>query len=140
MDTHSLDYSNLEKAVSSLETAITIYESQKENLGAHERDLMRDGVIQRFEYTFELAWKTMKRYLQIYGLEKIDTLSNRELFRVSFEYGLIDDAASWFDYLTDRNQTSHIYDQEIAGDVFISAQNFLADVQFLLNQLKERLR
>jgi nucleotidyltransferase substrate binding protein (TIGR01987 family) len=105
-----------------------------------QRDIMRDGAIQRFEYTFELAWKTIKRYLEMYGLEKVDNLNNRDLFRAGFENGLINDASAWFDYLTDRNQTAHIYDQNIAAEVFDSAKGFLADVKYLLTQLKERVK
>ena len=52
---------------------------------------MRDGVIQRFEYTFELSWKMIKRYLEIYSLEKPDGFTNTELFRMGFEQGLIDE-------------------------------------------------
>jgi nucleotidyltransferase substrate binding protein (TIGR01987 family) len=135
-----LDYSSLEKAVTTLEISLVAYESGKVSMEPEQRDIIRDGVIQRFEYTFELAWKTIKRYLEMYGLEKVDKLNNRDLFRAGFENGLINDASLWFDYLTDRNQTSHIYDQDIAAEVFSSAQSFLSDVKYLLAQLKERVR
>jgi nucleotidyltransferase substrate binding protein (TIGR01987 family) len=140
MTATKLDYSSLEKAINTLETAINSFESRKALMETEERDLMRDGVIQRFEYTFELAWKTIKRYLEMYGLEKVDNLSNRDLFRLGFENGLIKDASPWFDYLADRSQTTHIYDQDVAADVFASAEKFLIDVQYLLDQLKERVR
>ena len=140
MTGNKLDYSSLEKAVTTLETAVTSYKSITGPASPEERDLMRDGVIQRFEYTFELAWKTIKRYLEMYGLEKVDKLTSRDLFRSAFETGLIRDAASWFDYLTDRNQTSHAYDQKVAAEVFGSAEGFLNDARFLLAQLKERVK
>jgi nucleotidyltransferase substrate binding protein (TIGR01987 family) len=140
MPNYKLDYSSLGKAVNTLEVAIHSFDSRKDAMEPEERDLMRDGVIQRFEYTFELAWKTIKRYLEMYGLEKVDTLNSRELFRVGFENGLIRDAARWFDYLTDRNQTSYIYNQDVAADVFASAEEFLTDAKYLLDQLKERIR
>ena len=139
MASAKLDYSNLDKAIHSLEFAVKSFEAQKNTLDREQQDIVRDGVIQRFEYTFELSWKTIKRYLQMYGLENIDKLNSRELFRAGFESGLIKDASVWFDYLTDRNQTSHIYDQNVAADVFDSAGNFLTDAQFLLAQLKERI-
>jgi nucleotidyltransferase substrate binding protein (TIGR01987 family) len=135
-----LDYSNLEKAINTLESAINSYESLKDSVEPEQRDLIRDGIIQRFEYTFELSWKTIKRFLEMYGLEKVDTLNNRDLFRIGFENGLINDPVRWFNYLSDRNQTSHVYDQNIAAVVFSSAQKFLADAQFLLRQLKERVQ
>ena len=140
MPNYKLDYSSFEKTVNTLEVAIHSFDSQKDSMGPEERDLMRDGVIQRFEYTFELAWKTIKRYLEMYELEKADALNNRELFRVGFENGLIRDAARWFDYLTDRNQTRHIYNPDVAADVFASAKDFLTGAQYLLAQLKERLK
>lgn len=135
-----LDYSSLEKAINTLESALKFYESQKNAVGPEQRDLMRDGVIQRFEYTFELSWKTIKRFLEMYGLEKVDALNNRDLFRVGFENGLIKDPVQWFDYLSDRNQTSHVYDPNVAADVFSSAQKFLTDAAFLLERLKERVK
>lgn len=135
-----LDYSSLEKAIATLEISLTSYESVSESMAPQQRDIMRDGVIQRFEYTFELAWKTIKRYLEMYGLEKVDKLNNRDLFRAGFENGLIDDVSSWFDYLTDRNQTAHVYDQDVAAEVFGSAKGFLNDVKYLLAQLKERVK
>ena len=135
-----LDYSSFEKAINTLESALKFYESQKNAVGPEQRDLIRDGVIQRFEYTFELSWKTIKRFLEMYGLEKVDALNNRDLFRVGFENGLIKDPVRWFDYLSDRNQTSHVYDPTIAADVFSSAQKFLTDAVFLLERLKERVK
>lgn len=140
MTSDTLDYSSLEKAISTLEVAINSYESRKNTSEQAERDLMRDGVIQRFEYTFELSWKMIKRYLEMYGLERVDKLNNRELFRIGFENGLIKDPTRWFDYLTDRNQTSHIYDPDVAADVFTSAEEFLIDAKYLLDQFKERIK
>lgn len=140
MAENKLDYSSLEKAVATLEMALHSFETITVTLLPEERDLMRDGVIQHFEYTFELAWKTIKRYLEMYGLERVDKLTARDLFRVAFETGLIGDASAWFDYLADRNQTSHIYDEIVAREVFDSAGCFLIDVRFLLIQLKERVK
>jgi nucleotidyltransferase substrate binding protein (TIGR01987 family) len=137
---NKLDYSSLENAIATLAVAIGSFETTKVSIPAEQRDIMRDGVIQRFEYTFELAWKTIKRYLEMYGLEKVDKLSNRDLFRVAFESGLIQDPVRWFGFLTDRNQTSHIYDQNVAADVFESAEAFLSDAQYLLAQLKARVK
>lgn len=135
-----LDFTSLEKAVATLESALRTYIQSKDSLEQDKRDLMRDGVIQRFEYTFELSWKTMKRYLEMYGLEKVDKLSNRDFFRSCFETGLIRDPEIWFGFLSDRNQTSHIYDQEIAADVFDSANKFMVDAKYLVEQLQKRIK
>lgn len=133
-----LDLSSFKDAVQSLDGALASYTNAPYYENAPERELMRDGVIQRFEYTFELAWKMLKRYLEEYALEKADHLSNRELFRRGYELGLLHDAETWFDYLRKRNLTSHTYDQATAEAVFQAAQAFAGDVHFLLAQLEQR--
>ncbi len=135
-----LDTSSFEKAIGLLETALTAYANALQPEGSAERELMRDGVIQRFEYTFELAWKMLKRYLEEYGLEKVDSLTNRDLFRVGFEQGLLRDAEAWLAYLKSRNLTSHTYDQATAQAVYQSGKEFLQDARFLLAQIKEKTR
>lgn len=100
---------------------------------------MRDGVIQRFEYTFELSWKTLKRFLEEYSLEKPDSFTNKELFRVGFEKGLIRDPESWFAYMKNRNLTNHIYEATIAKQVYESAKSFLHDAQYLLHRLQDKI-
>ena len=135
-----LDTSSVEKAVDSLETALTAYANAPHPEGSAERELMRDGVIQRFEYTFELAWKMLKRYLEEYGLERVDSLTNRDLFRVGHEQGLLRDAEAWLNYLKSRNLTSHTYDQTTAEAVYQSGKDFLQDARFLLEQLKTKTR
>jgi nucleotidyltransferase substrate binding protein (TIGR01987 family) len=134
----SLDLSSFEKALASLNTALEAYSATQHPAGSAEHELMRDGVIQRFEYTFELAWKMIKRYLQEYGLERVDSLTNRDLFRLGYEQGLLREAEIWFDYLAKRNLTSHTYNQVTAEAVYQSAQAFLYDARFLLDQLRTK--
>ncbi len=117
----TLDLTSFEKAVSSLERAIAAMDASSTSEDADRHDLMRDGVIQRFEYTFELAWKHMRRYLRIYGFERVETLTNRELFRLAAEQGLSNDAEEWFDLLQARNRTSHVYDEDTAREVYEAA-------------------
>jgi len=135
----SLDLSSFDKALSSLRAAHRVYEStdssEKNEL---EREMMRDGVILRFEYTFELSWKMLKRYLEMYGLEKPDSFSARQLFRVGFERGLLRAVAPWFVYLENRNHTSHTYNVETAERVFRVAKEFVRDAEFLLARLQEK--
>ena len=135
-----LDLSSYEKAIASLETALNAYASAQQPEGSAERELMRDGVIQRFEYTFELAWKLVKRYLEEYGLERVDSLTNRDLFRVGHEQSLLRDAEAWLNYLKSRNLTSHTYEPATAEIVFQSAKAFLADARYLLDQLRARAK
>lgn len=134
-----INISSLEKAVQSLATALEAYGNSPYQEGSPERELMRDGVIQRFEYTFELSWKMLKRYLEEYGLERVDFLTNRDLFRVGYEQGMLRDAEAWLDYLKKRNLTSHTYDAATAKAVYESARAFLQDGRFLLERLRKKV-
>ncbi|MEK6556955.1 MAG: nucleotidyltransferase substrate binding protein [Candidatus Margulisiibacteriota bacterium] len=134
-----MNTSSLEKALTSLESAIQIYRQGLVPLGSPAEALLRDGILQRFEYTFELSWKTLKRYLEEYGIEQVDRFSNKQLFRVGFESGLLTSAEKWLDYLSRRNLTSHVYDEETAQKVYCIIEDFIVDVHYLLKQLTLRI-
>lgn len=72
-------------------------------------DLIRDGVIQRFEFTFELAWKTIKAIFEAEGLKGLN--SPKTVLREAYSAGLIDDEELWLSILKDRNETVHLYDK-----------------------------
>ena len=72
-------------------------------------DLEREGAIQRFKYTFELAWKLLKDYLEYSGVE-IDKVTPRNVIKEAFAAKLIDDGNDWIDMLDARNDMSHMYD------------------------------
>jgi nucleotidyltransferase substrate binding protein (TIGR01987 family) len=133
-----LDLRSMKKAVEALKIAFEIYDHNTLSEDRPEKVVLRDGVIQRFEFTFELSWKMLKRYLEEFGLEKVDGLNNRDLFRVGFEQGLLEDPEVWFHYLKMRNQSSHIYDVEKAAMVFSAARNFQQDAQSLLERLEAK--
>ena len=71
----------------------------------------QDATIQRFEFTFELAWKLMKTILETEGLEAI---SPKNVIREGATIGLIDDPQKWFGFLENRNLSVHTYKEEIA--------------------------
>lgn len=71
--------------------------------------LEREGVIQRFEYTFELAWNLLKDRLEHDGVS-LPTVTPRQVIRQAFQAQLIQDGDTWVDMLTDRNRMSHTYD------------------------------
>ena len=77
---------------------------------------MRDGVIQRFEFTCELAWKTTREFLLEQNFTELN--SPKATMRQAFTYGLIDDEAAWIALLNARNQTSHIYDDATAQEIY----------------------
>jgi len=91
----------LEKAISLLEVVL-----QKDGTD----DVIRDATIQRFEYTYELAWKILKRYLKNEALVD-ETAPIKTLYREAVRKGLIDKVESWFAYHDARNLTTHIYDE-----------------------------
>ncbi|GGH75938.1 nucleotidyltransferase substrate binding protein (TIGR01987 family) [Pullulanibacillus pueri] len=97
-------------------------------------DIVYDGVIQRFEFTFELCWKTIKLFLEFKGISEIR--SPRDAIREAFAYGLIDDGERWIDMLTDRNKTSHIYDEADARLIYERIKtSYSPDLQALVDRL-----
>jgi len=72
-------------------------------------DLEKEGLIQRFEYTFELAWKTLKDYLEA---QDVPASFPREVIKTAFQYELIEDGEAWMDMLEKRNLMAHTYDRE----------------------------
>lgn len=98
---------NYLRAISQLETAISAYQ------GCTDDSLYRDGLIQRFEFTTELAWKSIKEYLEDQGAS-MAIASPRAVLKEAFSMGIIDDEDIWNKILQSRNLTSHIYDEETA--------------------------
>jgi len=130
----SLDPSPLLKALSSLNRALT------KSYAAPEDEELRDACILRFEYTFELSWKMLKRQLELElpSPSEVDGYSYRHLFRLGGERGLVQDVEAWFDYRELRNITSHTYNEEKAIKVFSSIPSFAKHAAELLEQLTRR--
>lgn len=86
-----------------------------------ENSFIRDSVIQRFEFSWELAWKLLKIRLSQLGIE---ALNPREVFRQALAAGLIDDGNAWSEAQRQRNLTSHTYDEalSIAVSAFVQTQ------------------
>ncbi len=90
-------------------------------------DLEKEGVVQRFEYTFELAWKTLKDYL-VYSGVAFDQITPRSVIKQAFAARIIEDGQTWIDMLEQRNLMSHTYDKETFDAVVrnISQRYFVA--------------
>lgn len=86
-----------------------------EALAEPESDIVRDAAIQRFEFCFELAWKTIQKRSRDEGLE---CQSPKACFRLAWQQGWVEDEAGWLGMLEDRNRTSHTYDVELARQVY----------------------
>ncbi|WP_276605759.1 nucleotidyltransferase substrate binding protein [Thermus tengchongensis] len=93
-----------------------------------------DSAIQRFEFTFELAWKVLKLYLEREGLE---ARSPRAAIRGAFQVGLLPEDPGWLEMLELRNLTSHTYDEALAERIYAALPQALARFQDLLKRLEE---
>lgn len=89
----------------------------EEALQEEKTDIVIDGVLHRFEFTFELAWKTMKDCLEYLGIVA-KTGSPRENIQAAFKQGLIDDGEVWIDIMLARNSLSHLYDEETSREIY----------------------
>ena len=89
----------------------------QEALNEKETEIIIDGVLHRFEFTFELAWKSMKDYLEYTGvIEK--TGSPRETLQNAYQYNLINDGEEWINMMLARNSLSHLYDEEKSREIY----------------------
>jgi len=123
---------SLGKAIAALETGFAEQAAYPELL------TIRDGVIQRFEISMDLSWKTTMRVLrEVYGVQNSNVLTKKDIFRQAAKYQLLDDPEAWFGHYEASNDTSHIYDSDIAPQTFARARLFLADARLLLQRLKD---
>jgi len=117
--------SKFEKAVNRLDEAV-----QSAN-----DDLQIDGVIQRFEFTVELLWKSLKALLAYEGIE---CYSPKNCAKEAFRAGIIEDDETILDMIEDRNASSHIYDEKSSREIFSRIKNrYLAYLKKL--NFKKRL-
>mgnify|MGYP005794215725 CR=1 FL=1 len=89
----------------------------EEALQEKETDLVIDGVLHRFEFTFELSWKTMKDCLEYLGIVS-KTGSPREIIQAAFKQGLIENGERWIDIMLARNSLSNLYDEETSREIY----------------------
>lgn len=137
----SLEISSLKKSCASLERAINVVLAKKsdDKTGIDEMETIKAGVIQNFEFTYELCWKFMKRWIEVnVSLDIVDGVTRKELFRVSAENKLVLDVNKWMEFHKARNNTSHIYDEKIADEVFEISVSFLPYAKDFLMRLEQR--
>ena len=133
----ALDLAPLEKALARLRDAL----ARHQNGPADEQ--LRDGLIKRFEYTYELSHRTMRRFLAetAPSAEAIAALSFADLIRAGSAEGLtLGDWPAWREFRDMRNRTTHTYDEYIADTLVAAIPGFVEEVAFLLEQLKRRSR
>jgi nucleotidyltransferase substrate binding protein (TIGR01987 family) len=102
-------FNNYTKALAQLQDAVTL--AQQRSLSKLEQQ----GLIQSFEFTHELAWKTLKDFLEHRGVQ--DLYGSRDATREAFKVGLIEEGQIWMDMIQSRNLTSHTYNEETAAQI-----------------------
>ena len=118
-------FNNFNKALNKLTEAVDFIQSKlKESNTDLENDevegildeIIREGLIHRFEYTHELAWNVMKDYLLEVG--ELKTIGSKDATREAFQAELITDGDVWMEMITSRNKTSHTYNEETAHEIY----------------------
>ena len=106
-------FSNYRKALRKLAAAVEIV-TEESHMGHDIDELLQEGLIQRFEYTHEMAWKVMKDYEEYQGYH--DIRGSRDAIRQALQIGIITDER-WMHSIVDRNLTSHTYNDESADKI-----------------------
>lgn len=142
MSEFSLDLRSLRDAIQSLEESLEVVEAP--NWFQHQlpkiQNTLLAGVIQNFEFVYEISVKMIRRRLELDCLDPndVDSLDFRTLLRNAGETGLVGDPEAWFRYRTMRNITAHTYDHEKAQQVYRGTLIFIADARALLVELEAR--
>lgn len=118
-------FANYEKALKQLTEAVNEHNSTNS-------PLIKEGIIQRFEFTHELAWKVMKDYLEYEGLQGI--VGSRSATKEAFNKGLIEDGQIWMDMLETRNKTVHTYMENILNEEFTKITNLYTPLFILFSE------
>jgi nucleotidyltransferase substrate binding protein (TIGR01987 family) len=127
VDQIELATDNLERALSRLDEALA------EPL---ENRLAVDATIQRFEFTFELLWKAVKRFLEYEGLE---AGTPRGVLQQAYQLGWLENEDAWLQMLRDRNQTSHTYNEATAREIYHHIRANAPELHRAQHFLRDRL-
>lgn len=110
-------------------------ERLKEAVKQGNSDIIIDGILHRFEFTFELAWKTVKDYLEYLGItNKVG--SPREIIQTGYKQGIIEDGESWIKMMLSKNSLSHIYDEKTSREIY---EYIVSEYIDLFENLKKKL-
>ena len=107
----------------------------QEALQQEPTELVIDGTLHRFEFTFELAWKLIKSYLEYMGVAET-TGSPRETIQNGFKQGIIENGEEWINMMLSRNSLSHIYDEKTSREIYTKIKNNYIN---LFIKLKEKI-
>lgn len=112
-------FANFNRAMVKLKNVMDLIDPnlEDEEIDENITELEKEGAIQRFEYTHELAWNVMKDYLEFQGNSEIR--GSRDASREAFKINLITKGNVWMDMIISRNKTSHTYNEETANEIFL---------------------
>ena len=141
MNNPTLDLTSLRQALSSLEDGLEVvrdtdlFNRQNEKV----RNTLIAGVIQNFEFVYEISTKMLRRRLEMDALNpaEVDFANFRDVLRMAAEKGLIQNVQAWFGYRQMRNITAHTYDHQKAQQVYEGTQAFMQDARALLAKLED---
>ena len=139
----SLDYTPFKNAIAQLEKSLAYAHGPAALADAGLREQLRNSVIQCFEFTYELSWKMLKRYLEATEASPadLDLGTFQNLIRLGNERGLLrSDWHTWKAYRQARTDSSRTYDAAKAEAVFAIAPDFLLEAKSLLQTLTDRSR
>lgn len=123
-------FQSFRKAFGHLEKAAAIAGERKLS------HLEQQGLIQAFEFTHELAWKTIKDFLESRGTSQI--YGSKDAIREAFAKGLIEEGEQWMAMIQSRNRTSHTYNQETADEIAkVILSSYVAEFQKFLHKFTE---
>ena len=135
MASGKLDFTSLRSALSRLAEGYKRYQSDVSDIQ------IRDGLIQRYEFTYEISHKMLKRHLEMTSAnpEAFDALPFADLIRTANEQSLLkSDWSAWKVFREMRSKTSHTYDEDIAQTVVKIIPAFIDEIEFLVRQFDQR--
>lgn len=135
-----LEFESFEKAIDQLAISLDYSRSEMSQKDKGLFNQFRNSVIQCFEFTYELSWKMLKRFIEKSAPAHtlVDQFSFNDLIRIGAEQNLIHDPKLWFDFRNMRNITAHTYNENKAQEIYEEAPILLEEARFLLNQLRAR--
>ncbi len=110
----------------------------KEALQEEQNNITIDGTLHRYEFTFELAWKTLKDYLEYLGISS-ETGSPRDIIKESFAHNIIKNGDVWIKMMLARNSLSHLYDEESSRQIYENIKNeYIEEIEKLVEFIKDK--
>jgi len=124
---------NSEKLNRNLQNFNKALSQLKKALEEPESPIVRDATIQRFEFTYELCWKTLKNYLEdIHGIRAV---SPRLVFKEAFAIDLIENEEIFIEMIESRNRLSHTYNEEQAQLIYLKCDAYLKEMKMVTQKL-----